>query len=148
MSNYQSSKERPYHVSCGAVVMDENNRVLFMSRVSDGRSHVLPRGTLEDNETPKQCVEREVLEETGVSIEAQEYIGHMTYTSSHGDYEFDKVVLFFAAKPLDFGAGSMDGEYDRVDWVDLEEAIEKAEHRNGSEMIIRAAKVRGINLES
>ena len=146
-SIYKAIQSRPYQVSCGAVVIDSSDKVLFLSRDIDGRNHVLPRGTLENNETPEQCVVREIKEETGYQIEVINYIGHMTYTSSTADLEFDKVVLFFVARPTSSDVGKMDGEYDEVSWVNIKEAVEKAEHRDGSVMIKRAAKILEVDFE-
>lgn len=61
------SGEMPRHsVSVtGVVVRPTDGRVLVIQRVDDGR-WVPPGGVLELDETPEQCVVREVREETGI----------------------------------------------------------------------------------
>lgn len=59
----------PRHsVSVTGVVVRSDGRVLAIKRFDDGR-WVPPGGVLELDETPQDCVTREVYEETGVKIE-------------------------------------------------------------------------------
>ena len=51
--------------SAGGVVVDREGRVLLVSQY--GTSWSLPKGHLEEGETPLEAARREILEETGVS---------------------------------------------------------------------------------
>jgi len=68
-------------VSCGGVVIYKN-RVLLLYKSQNGRHKgwVLPKGSLEENETLKQAALREVKEESGVEARLQKYIGKTVYS--------------------------------------------------------------------
>lgn len=70
----------------GAVILNQNNEVLLLKRVSDdfmGDLIELPSGTVDENETLLNALAREVKEETGLDIkEINEYIGSFDYLSS------------------------------------------------------------------
>ena len=55
-------------ISCRAIII-ENGRIL-LSHETKGDIYMSPGGGLEENETDEQCVEREVLEETGYIVKA------------------------------------------------------------------------------
>lgn len=65
----------PRHsVSVTGVVIRDDGRVLAIQRSDDGR-WVPPGGVLELAETPSEGVAREVLEETGIKVEAEQLTG-------------------------------------------------------------------------
>jgi 8-oxo-dGTP diphosphatase len=67
--------ELPRHsVSVTGVVFREDGRVLAIQRSDDGR-WVPPGGVLELGETPPDGVTREVLEETGIKVRADQLTG-------------------------------------------------------------------------
>ena len=55
-------------ISCRAIII-EDGRILLSHEVK-GDIYMSPGGGLEENETNEQCVEREVLEETGYIVKA------------------------------------------------------------------------------
>jgi 8-oxo-dGTP diphosphatase len=64
--------ELPRHsVSVTGVVFRDDGRVLAIQRCDDGR-WVPPGGVLELAETPSEGVAREVLEETGIKVQAEQ----------------------------------------------------------------------------
>jgi 8-oxo-dGTP diphosphatase len=65
----------PRHsVSAGAAVIREDGRMLAIKRADNGE-WVLPGGIVELNEDPRDTVRREVLEETGVTVEPGQLTG-------------------------------------------------------------------------
>lgn len=68
-------------VSCGGAVIYKG-KVLLLYKNQNGKymGWVMPRGTLENNETHKQAALREVKEETGVTARVIKYIGKTQYT--------------------------------------------------------------------
>jgi ADP-ribose pyrophosphatase YjhB (NUDIX family) len=56
-------------------ILIENNRILIVKQqVTDSRSWSLPGGKLEFNENIKQCLIREMAEETGLDINVKELV--------------------------------------------------------------------------
>lgn len=53
-------------------------------------------GKFEENETPEECVEREVLEETGLTITDYDYRGLITFISN--EFETEYMHLFTASE--------------------------------------------------
>jgi 8-oxo-dGTP diphosphatase len=67
--------ELPRHsVSVTGVVFRDDGKVLAIQRCDDGR-WVPPGGVLELDETPSEGVAREVLEETGIEVKAEQLTG-------------------------------------------------------------------------
>jgi 8-oxo-dGTP diphosphatase len=67
--------ELPRHsVSVTGIVFRDDGRVLAIQRCDDG-SWVPPGGVLELGETPSEGVAREVLEETGIQVRAEQLTG-------------------------------------------------------------------------
>jgi len=65
----------PRHsVSVTGIVFRDDDRVLAIQRCDDGR-WVPPGGVLELAETPAEGVAREVLEETGIKVQAEQLTG-------------------------------------------------------------------------
>jgi len=62
-----SSAERPHSVSVAGVLVDDEGRALLIQRRDNGRWEP-PGGVLEPGETVPQALQREVLEETGLTI--------------------------------------------------------------------------------
>ena len=67
------SRPTPLAVGDGAVI-DDAGRILLIQR-ADNHKWAMPGGALEVGETPAQGVQREVLEETGISCQAVALIG-------------------------------------------------------------------------
>ena len=71
-------------VGADTFVVDEESRVCLIQRADNGL-WALPGGCQNLGETPKQCAEREFLEETGYRIEATHLLG--VFSSMR--YEYD-----------------------------------------------------------
>lgn len=79
------SSENPHVGTLG--VVPHGDGLLYVREGKEGAEDTwnLPGGSLEDGETLEECVEREVLEETGVEIEARELLGvYMLETERYG----------------------------------------------------------------
>jgi len=60
-------------LAVGAVLLDEEGRILLVRNRGHGRPHwSLPKGSCEDGEPLTQTMEREVKEETGLTVEMVE----------------------------------------------------------------------------
>lgn len=80
---------------------------------------VLPKGKLDDGETPKQAAHREVLEETGHNVAIHEFLGTLVYQSGGRS----KVVHFWRMEADGGPVRKLMNDIKAVDWVTLDDAL-------------------------
>lgn len=106
--------DRPI-VGVGAVVMREGKILLVKRGVAPSKGlWAIPGGTLELGETLQQAAEREILEETGVTIRAREPIYAFDFfeRTGSGRIRFHFVIVDVAA---DYISGDVKGADDALD---------------------------------
>jgi len=83
-------------VSCGGVVIHKG-KVLLLYKNQNGKyiGWVLPKGTVEPNESFKQTALREVKEETGATARIVKYIGKTQYTFRGAEDIINKTVHWY-----------------------------------------------------
>jgi 8-oxo-dGTP diphosphatase len=102
----------------GAVVRDDQGRVLLLKRADDGRWS-LPAGMVEPEEQPADAVLREIVEETGVLAEVQSLAGvsKQPVRYPNGDH-CEYMVVWFRCRAVG-GAPRPDGDESvEVGWFD------------------------------
>lgn len=82
---------------------------------------VLPKGKLDDGETPKEAAYREVLEETGHDVAVHEFLGTLAYPMGGGT----KVVHFWRMEAGGGPVRKLTNDIKAVDWLTLEEALKR-----------------------
>ncbi len=65
----------------GIVLRQEETPLIAVVRLRKRNEWVLPKGKLDDGETPRDAAEREVLEETGHGVSVHEFLGTLVYES-------------------------------------------------------------------
>ncbi|MFC7697647.1 NUDIX hydrolase [Bradyrhizobium sp. GCM10028915] len=80
---------------------------------------VLPKGKLDDGETPKQAAHREVREETGHDVAIHEFLGTLVYQSGGRS----KVVHFWRMEAGGGPVRKLMNDIKAVDWLPLEDAL-------------------------
>ena len=80
---------------------------------------VLPKGKLDDGETPKQAAHREVLEETGHEVAIHEFLGTLVYQSGGRS----KVVHFWRMEAERGPVRKLMNDIKAVDWLTLDDAL-------------------------
>lgn len=101
----------------------------------------VPKGKIEDGETPRDAALRELQEETGLTAEIIEgFSGHTAYgyRDSEGN-EVDKTVEFFLGK-AESGEVTLSHEHVDFAWLPNEQALERLTYEN-SRMVLREAHV-------
>jgi 8-oxo-dGTP pyrophosphatase MutT (NUDIX family) len=87
-------------LGCSAAIFDELRRILLTKRTDNGQ-WCLPSGALEPGESVAEACEREVFEETGLSVVVKRLVGvysHPDQLSVYGDgNKFQIVALHFEA---------------------------------------------------
>lgn len=77
------------------IIPDEENRILLVCQHHEGRDIWLPPGgSIDDGETSKEAATREVLEETGLTVNVEEMIWHVEELSHRGQ----RFAAYFLAK--------------------------------------------------
>ncbi|WP_025034510.1 NUDIX hydrolase [Bradyrhizobium sp. DOA9] len=80
---------------------------------------VLPKGKLDDGETPREAAHREVLEETGHDVAVHEFLGTLVYQSGGRS----KVVHFWRMEADGGPVRKLMNDIKAVDWLTLDDAI-------------------------
>lgn len=119
------TEETPRHsVSVtGIVIRPEDGKVLVIKRADDGR-WVPPGGVLELDETPEQCVAREIREETGIEAKP------IRLTGVYKNMNLGVVSLAFLCEPIG-GELRRSNEAAVSVWLDPEEAIKRCPEARG-----------------
>jgi ADP-ribose pyrophosphatase YjhB (NUDIX family) len=106
----------PRHsVSVTGVVFRDDGRVLAIQRDDDAR-WVPPGGVLELDETPPEGVTREVLEETGIKVHADQLTG------VYKNMKLGVVTLAFRCSVIDGHHPHPTDEAKQVAWLTVDEA--------------------------
>jgi bis(5'-nucleosidyl)-tetraphosphatase len=84
----------------------------------------LPKGGMEDGETPEQVAAREVREETGVQARVVGPLGDVRYTYRRGGKRVKKTVHFYLCEFVGGSTSDHDHEVDDARWIALESAHE------------------------
>src|SRR5579875_2941710 len=105
--------------------------IVLVRRLAQGL-WALPKGTPIDDETPAQTALREVREETGLDVEIDRFAGSIHYEFTRESTLFRKTVNFYLMHAVGGDFARHDSEYDSVEWVAVERALEKMTY--GSEV--------------
>ncbi len=82
----------------------------------------LPKGTPNAGETTEQTAEREVTEETGLTVEIVRPLDSIDYTFVQGRTRIHKTVHYYLMTPTGGDLASHDHEFDEVRWIGFDEA--------------------------
>ena len=131
---YRSSEQAPYHLSVGAVIINDQHQVLchyFKSLTYAGQTlndfYILMRETVERNETLEQAIQRGCMEEMGAGVEIIDFLGPIV--SHHHDRGFlaEKTTLYFKCKLIsqddDLRAADDPEKDSQIVWRDIDELI-------------------------
>ena len=124
-------------------LIDGRVQVLVCGRTKDG-VWGLPKGTPNPGESLEQTAEREVAEETGVVGRIEAKVGAMDYWFRLTDGTMaHKFVHHYLMAPTGGDPSLHDQEYDRVEWLDIDEAQRRLTYKNEADMVAKAAAILG-----
>jgi len=127
-------------VSAGGVVLRHTSsglQVVLCFRESEGL-WALPKGTPEPNETREETARREVREETGLEVESGPSVAETRYSFVRDGYLYEKVVYFYLMSAIGGDTRLHDKEFDLVEWVPVDQAIEQLTFKNESRIVEKA----------
>src|SRR5580700_6777090 len=111
----------PVLAAGGIVLRQEETPLIAVVRLRKRNEWVLPKGKLDDGETPRGAAEREVLEETGHQVSVHEFLGTLVYESG-GRF---KVVHYWRMEAAGEPSRKLMDDVRAVDWLPLDDAVER-----------------------
>lgn len=123
-----------FEKSCGAVVYRQKDGIteylLIFNKKGGSKGHWgFPKGHVESGESEKQTAEREILEETGISVQVNTEFRYVsTYSPREGVM---KDVVYFIAEVADPDIVLQQSEVADFMWADYETAVKTLTHDEG-----------------
>src|SRR5258708_37615391 len=111
----------PVLAAGGIVLRQEETPLIAVVRLRKRNEWVLPKGKLDDGETPRAAAEREVLEETGHDVSVHEFLGTLVYESGGRS----KVVHYWRMEADGEPVHELMHDVRSVDWLPLDDAVER-----------------------
>jgi 8-oxo-dGTP diphosphatase len=111
----------PVLAAGGIVLRLEDTPLIAVVRLRKRNEWVLPKGKLDDGETPRAAAEREVNEETGHDVAVHEFLGTLVYESGGRS----KVVHYWRMEAEGEPVHELMHDVKAVDWLPLPDAVER-----------------------
>jgi 8-oxo-dGTP diphosphatase len=109
-------------VAAGGIVTQRGSAsLLAVVRLRKRSEWVLPKGKLNDGETPRAAAEREVLEETGHRVSVHEFLGTLAYEAGGRP----KVVHYWRMEAEREASHALMNDVTAVAWLPLDEALDR-----------------------
>src|SRR5215471_5998885 len=109
----------PVLAAGGIVLRQAGPPLIAVVRLRKRNEWVLPKGKLDDGETPRNAAEREVNEETGHDVTVHEFLGTLVYESGGRS----KVVHYWRMEAGGTQTRELMNDIRAVDWLPLDEAL-------------------------
>ena len=126
-----------YEKSCGAVIFTEVEgiRLYLIELMQKGHCSIC-KGHIEKNESEHQTAEREIVEETGLSVE---FIDGFRESIEYSPYDnCIKTVVFFLARTYSTEVKAQEEEVKEIKWLSFKEAIEALTFDSDKETLRKA----------
>ncbi len=109
-------------LAAGGIVTQRGDAPLVaVVRLRKRNEWVLPKGKLDDGETPRAAAEREVLEETGHQVSVHEFLGTLAYEAGGRS----KIVHYWRMEADREQTHELMLDVKAVAWLPLNEAVER-----------------------
>ena len=145
--------KRPYakrvdEVSAGGLVIDTSGTMgLLIGRYdhkdASGKRVLwsLPKGHIEEGETPEQAAIREVAEETGITSSITKSLGVIDFWFMAGGKRIHKTVHHFMFTEVGGTLLAQESEVDEVSWFPLAEIVDRLEYPDEKKLIAKSAEI-------
>src|ERR1700761_114685 len=111
----------PVLAAGGIVLRQTKPPLIAVVRLRKGNEWVLPKGKLDDGETPRDAAMREVLEETGHDVSVHEFLGTLAYDLGGRS----KIVHYWRMETSGRPSRELMHDVIAVDWLPLKAAVER-----------------------
>ena len=136
--------KRVDEVSAGGLVVDKTGtKGLLIGRLDPkDASHErllwsLPKGHIEEGETPEQAALREVAEETGIESSIERALGVIDFWFMAGGKRIHKTVHHYLFRETGGTLAPQESEVDEVGWFPLSEIVERLAYPDEKKLIAR-----------
>jgi 8-oxo-dGTP pyrophosphatase MutT (NUDIX family) len=145
--------KRPYakrvdEVSAGGLVIDATGTMGLLIGRYDHKDATgkrvlwsLPKGHIEEGETPEQAAIREVAEETGITSSITKSLGVIDFWFMAGGKRIHKTVHHFMFTEVGGVLLAQESEVDEVSWFPLSEIVERLAYPDEKKLIARSAEL-------
>jgi ADP-ribose pyrophosphatase YjhB (NUDIX family) len=140
----KSYAKRVDEVSAGGLVVDHSgkNGLLIGRRDHKDASGQrilwsLPKGHIEEGETPEQAALREVAEETGIESAIERSLGVIDFWFMAGGKRIHKTVHHYLFRETGGTLAPQESEVDEVGWFPLSEIVERLAYPDEKKLIAR-----------
>ena len=108
-------------VKVTAAILAKDNKIIIAKRGPDDKladKWEFPGGKIEINETPEQCLKREMKEEFDIDVSVGEYLGSSIYHYDHISIELLAYRTYWEEGEIDLK------DHDEFKWISLEQLPE------------------------
>ncbi len=108
-------------VKVTAAILVKNNKIIIARRGPDDKladKWEFPGGKIEIDETPEQCLKREMKEEFDIDVSVGEYLGSSIYKYDHISIELLAYRTYWEEGEIDLK------DHDEFKWISLEQLSE------------------------
>jgi ADP-ribose pyrophosphatase YjhB (NUDIX family) len=136
--------KRVDEVSAGGLVVDTTGKLGLLIGRRDQKDATgkkilwsLPKGHIEEGETPEQAALREVAEETGIQSEIAKSLGVIDFWFMAGGKRIHKTVHHYLFRESGGLLAAQESEVDEVAWFPLGEIIDRLAYPDEKKLIAR-----------
>ena len=140
----KSYAKRVDEVSAGGLVIDHSGKNgLLIGRIdhkdATGKRILwsLPKGHIEEGETPEQAALREVAEETGIQSAIERSLGVIDFWFMAGGKRIHKTVHHYLFRETGGLLAPQESEVDEVGWFPLAEIVDRLAYPDEKKLIAR-----------
>ena len=140
----KSYAKRVDEVSAGGLVIDKSGKNgLLIGRIDHKDASgvrilwSLPKGHIEEGETPEQAALREVAEETGIESAIQRSLGVIDFWFMAGGKRIHKTVHHYLFRETGGLLAPQESEVDEVGWFPLAEIVDRLAYPDEKKLIAR-----------
>ena len=141
--------KRVDEVSAGGLVIDfSGTKGLLIGRFDQKDANrerllwSLPKGHIEEGETPQEAAIREVAEETGITSEISRELGVIDFWFMAGGKRIHKTVHHFLFKEVSGVLTPQESEVDEARWFPLEEIVNLLAYPDEKKLIARSGDLK------
>lgn len=141
--------KRVDEVSAGGLVIDfSGTKGLLIGRFDQKDANrerllwSLPKGHIEEGETPEEAAIREVAEETGITSEISRELGVIDFWFMAGGKRIHKTVHHFLFKEVSGVLTPQESEVDEARWFPLEEIVNLLAYPDEKKLIARSGDLK------